>query len=127
MQFDLGKTHALLGSNGAGKQRSSGSSTKFSNPIAAVFTSKENTSTASFWTTLGICQKNAGCSPAYFHAEANEATKRKARLIENEIVSLFSIQNGYGYVEYYNYDLDKTTSGWINLRDLEPSEDNYYN
>lgn len=71
--------------------------------------------------------KNAGCTPTYFHTEANEATKRKAHLIENEVVSLFSIQNGYGYVEYYNYDLDKTTSGWINLRDLEPSEDNYYN
>ena len=64
---------------------------------------------------------------AYFHTEANEATKRKAHLIENEIVSLFSIQNGFGYVEYYNYDLDKTTSGWINLRDLEPSYDHLYN
>lgn len=64
---------------------------------------------------------------AYFHTEANESTKRKAYLIENEIVSLFNIQNGYGYVEYYNYELDKTTSGWIKLRDLEPSYDHLYN
>jgi hypothetical protein len=54
----------------------------------------------------------------YFHDAPDFSTKRKAYLVRSDMANLLRTRNGFGYVEYYNYDTDKTTSGWISLTDL---------
>jgi len=58
-------------------------------------------------------------SKSYFHDAPDFSTKRKAYLVRNDEAALLRTRNGFGYVEYYNYDTDKTTSGWISLTDIE--------
>ncbi len=57
-------------------------------------------------------------SKSYFHDAPDFSTKRKAYLVRSDMANLLRTRNGFGYVEYYNYDTDKTTSGWISLTDL---------
>ena len=59
---------------------------------------------------------------AFFYDKPDFNTKRKSFLIQYDLATIIRIRNGFGYVEYYNYDNYKTTSGWISLKDLEPSE-----
>ena len=61
-------------------------------------------------------------SKSYFHDAPDFSTKRKAYLVKYDEASLLRTRNGFGYVEYYNYDTDKTTSGWMSLTDLEGTE-----
>lgn len=57
----------------------------------------------------------------YFHSSPQESTASKKKcLISGDIVTIIKTRNGYGYVEFYNPSVDKTTSGWLDLRDLEP-------
>ena len=61
-------------------------------------------------------------SKSYFHDAPDFSTKRKAYLVKYDEATLLRTRNGFGYVEYYNYDSDKTTSGWMSLTDLEGTE-----
>lgn len=55
---------------------------------------------------------------SYFHDAPDFSTKRKAYLVRYNMANLLRTRNGFGYLEFYNYDTDKTTSGWISLTDL---------
>jgi hypothetical protein len=39
---------------------------------------------------------------------------------------IFTTKGGFGYIDYYNERRNKTTSGWIDLQDLEPFYDEEY-
>ena len=59
---------------------------------------------------------------AYFHTQPDAKFKsNKKFLVSGDECDLIKIQNGFAYVEYYNYSVDKTTTGWIDLADLEPT------
>ena len=58
-------------------------------------------------------------SKSYFHDAPDFSTKRKAYLVRNDEASLLRTRNGFGFVEFYNYDTNKTTSGWMSLTDIE--------
>lgn len=60
----------------------------------------------------------------YFHEKPNKesASKRKF-LTQGDFCTIVRTRNGFGYIDYYNGVVNKTTSGWIDLRDLEPSSD----
>ena len=55
---------------------------------------------------------------SHFYDAPDLSTKRKAYLVRYNMANLLRTRNGFGYVEYYNYDTDKTTSGWMSLTDL---------
>jgi hypothetical protein len=57
-------------------------------------------------------------SKSYFHDAPDFSTKRKAYLVKYDIANLLRTRNGFGFVEYNNYEGEKTTSGWISLTDL---------
>ena len=57
-------------------------------------------------------------SKSYFHDSPDFSTKRKAYLVRTNTANLLRTRNGFGFVEYYNYETDKTTSGWVSLTDL---------
>jgi hypothetical protein len=61
-------------------------------------------------------------SKSYFHDAPDFSTKRKAYLVKYDEASLLRTRNGFGYVEYYNNDSGKTTSGWMSLTDLEGTQ-----
>jgi hypothetical protein len=57
----------------------------------------------------------------YFHSSPQESTASKKKfLVSGDYIQVIKTRNGYGYVEYYNANVDKTTSGWLDLNDLEP-------
>lgn len=59
----------------------------------------------------------------FFHSSADPATSRGAFLVSGDICVITKVSNGFGYTDFYNSNNGKTTSGWINLRDLEPIYD----
>lgn len=60
-------------------------------------------------------------SRAYFHSMPNEASMMERKfLIRGDEIKVLRVRNGFGYVEYYNENSEKYTSGWLNLRDLDP-------
>ena len=56
----------------------------------------------------------------FFHSSSDPATARGAFLVSGDICVITKVNNGFGYTDFYNSNNGKTTSGWINLRDLEP-------
>lgn len=58
----------------------------------------------------------------YFYDQPDFATKRKAFLVQYDEASILRTRNGFGFIEFYNYQTEKTTSGWMDLADLEPTE-----
>ncbi len=57
----------------------------------------------------------------YFHSSPNESSASKKKcLVNGDVVTIIKTRNGYGYVEFYNPIVDKTTSGWLDLNDLDP-------
>jgi hypothetical protein len=51
----------------------------------------------------------------------NEASMMERKfLIRGDEIQVLRVRNGFGYVEYYNENSEKYTSGWLNLRDLDP-------
>jgi len=59
----------------------------------------------------------------FFHSSADPATARGAFLVSGDVCVITKVNNGFGYIDFYNSNNGKTTSGWINLRDLEPIYD----
>ena len=58
---------------------------------------------------------------SYFYSKPEEgAASTKKYLISGDYVSVVRTRNGFGYIDYYNENNGKTTSGWLDLRDLEP-------
>lgn len=57
---------------------------------------------------------------SYFHTAATaESINKKKFLVSGDVCTVVRTKNGFGYVEYYNSDVDKLTTGWLDLRDLE--------
>ena len=55
----------------------------------------------------------------YFHSAPNKENVTKRFIVSGDVCTLLKISNGFGYIDYYNYESEKTTSGWIDLADLE--------
>jgi len=66
-----------------------------------------------------VSSVHVSVSKSYFHDAPDFSTKRKAYLVRNDEASLLRTRNGFGFVEFYNYDTNKTTSGWMSLTDIE--------
>ena len=62
---------------------------------------------------------------AFFYDKPDFNTKRKSFLVQYDYATIIRTRNGFGYIEFYNYNNYKTTSGWISLKDLEPSGEGY--
>ncbi len=62
---------------------------------------------------------------AFFYDRPDFDTKRKAFLVQYDSATILRTRNGFGYIEFYNYETYKTTSGWMSLEDLEPSEPDF--
>jgi hypothetical protein len=57
---------------------------------------------------------------SYFHTAATaESINKKKFLVSGDVCTVVRTKNGFGYIEYYNSDVDKLTTGWLDLRDLE--------
>lgn len=64
---------------------------------------------------------------AYFHSKPNkESASGRKYLIAGDVCSVVTTKGGFGYIDYYNERRNKTTSGWIDLQDLEPFYDEEY-
>lgn len=62
----------------------------------------------------------------YFHSGPDVATKNPNRfIVSGDICTVIRTRNAFGYIEYYNAANGKTTSGWVDLRDLEPLDASY--
>jgi len=59
---------------------------------------------------------------AFFYDKPDFNTKRKSFLVQYDLATIIRTRNGFGYIEFYNFETYKTTSGWMSLKDLEPSE-----
>ena len=60
---------------------------------------------------------------SYFYTAPDVATKKPNRfIVSGDICSVIRTKNGFGYIEYYNEASEKTTLGWIDLKDIEPLE-----
>jgi hypothetical protein len=63
---------------------------------------------------------------SYFYAGPDVATKKPTKfIVSGDICTVIRTRNGFGYIDYYNGASGKTTSGWIDLKDLEPLDANY--
>ena len=56
---------------------------------------------------------------ANFYSGPNYVSITKKFLVEGDVCFVSKYKNGFGYVVYYNANINKTTSGWIDLNDLE--------
>jgi hypothetical protein len=56
---------------------------------------------------------------ANFYSGPNYVSITKKFLVEGDVCFISKYKNGFGYVVYYNPNINKTTSGWIDLNDLE--------
>ena len=54
---------------------------------------------------------------SYFYTEPNFSTRRNAYLVTDEVVYVYQIENGFGYVEFTN-SRGQISKGWIVLDDL---------
>ncbi|NDF60339.1 MAG: hypothetical protein EB100_04590, partial [Crocinitomicaceae bacterium] len=63
---------------------------------------------------------------SYFFGGPDIATKSPNKfIISGDICTVVRTRNGFGFIDYYNGASGKTTSGWINLKDLEPLDESY--
>jgi hypothetical protein len=58
----------------------------------------------------------------YFHNAPDSLTKRKAFFNSKQKVYVSTIENGYGFVEFYNTKSQRST-GWIEIKNLLPYSD----
>ncbi len=66
---------------------------------------------------------NVIVNKSYFHSQPESKFKSNRKfLVSGDQVEVLRTINGFGYVEFHNYEYDKTTSGWIDLNDLTPYE-----
>ena len=56
---------------------------------------------------------------AYFYTQPNHNyITAKRYLVRGDYCEVLRYKNNFGYVNYYNYNNSKTTSGWLDLDDL---------
>jgi len=56
---------------------------------------------------------------AYFYSGPNYSSITKKFLVNGDVCEVLKYKNGFGYVIYYNPHVNKTTSGWLDLNDIE--------
>jgi hypothetical protein len=56
---------------------------------------------------------------AYFYSGPSYNSITKKFLVSGNDCQILKFKNGFGYVVYYNQRVRKTTSGWLDLNDLE--------
>lgn len=59
----------------------------------------------------------------YFHTQPNSESANTKFLVSGDECTILKTKNGFGYIEFYNYERGKTTTGWIDLADLNPVYD----
>jgi hypothetical protein len=57
---------------------------------------------------------------SFFHSSPDPSTTRKSFLVEGDQVTVLKIKREFIYVDFYNPNNQKTTSGWLDTQDLEP-------
>lgn len=63
-------------------------------------------------------------SRAYFYTQpSHEYINTKKFLIRGDYCEVLRYKNGFGYVNYYNTNNYKTTSGWLDLNNLSSAYD----
>ena len=63
-------------------------------------------------------------SRAYFYTQpSQEYINTKKFLIRGDYCEVLRYRNGFGYVNYYNTNNYKTTSGWLDLNNLSSAYD----
>jgi hypothetical protein len=60
----------------------------------------------------------------YFYTSPDYETKKNAYLMKGDLVSVLRVSNNFLYIEFYSAYLNKTTKGWIDVKDVEHF-DNY--
>jgi len=61
---------------------------------------------------------------AYFYSAPNYSYRyEKKYLVRGDYCEIIKYKNGFGYVNYYNAKVNKTTSGWLDLDDLVSDQD----
>ena len=58
----------------------------------------------------------------YFYTSPDFETKKNAYLMKGDLVSALRVSNNFIYVEFYSEYLNKTTKGWIDVKDVEHFE-----
>jgi len=95
------------------------SDNKTSDPL--IFDTATSKSQPNGDTTLTevIAKYTLAVKRAYFHNQPDEATRRKAFIVDwnNAVVEALDEQNGFIYVIYTNH-LGQTSKGWLNKKDL---------
>jgi hypothetical protein len=56
---------------------------------------------------------------AYFHSNPDYNTRKKAYLVRGDLTTALKVSNNFIYVEFYSEYLKKTTSGWIDVNDVD--------
>lgn len=87
-----------------------------------VFSAPKNTdATYSEYSYYTVKEKRA-----YFYNDSNFSTQRSAYLVQDEVVYVQKVNNGFGYVEFTNAK-GTDSKGWVSLNDMEYCPDCYYN
>lgn len=63
-------------------------------------------------------------SRAYFHSAPSYSYRYSNKfLVYGDYCEVLRYKNGFGYVNYYNPKVNKTTSGWLDMDNLESDQD----
>jgi len=56
----------------------------------------------------------------YFHGDADPASVRRSYLVQGDRVTVSRVKRDFVWVDFYNENNGKSTSGWVDTQDLEP-------
>ena len=56
---------------------------------------------------------------ANFYSSPDYMTKRKSYLVKGDLIEALRVSNNFIYIEFYSQYLDKTSTGWIDVNDIE--------
>jgi hypothetical protein len=56
----------------------------------------------------------------YFHGDADPTSVRRSYLVQGDRVIVARVKRDFVWVDFYNENNGKSTSGWIDTQDLEP-------
>jgi len=56
---------------------------------------------------------------ANFYSSPDYMTKRKSYLVKGDLIEALRVSNNFIYIEYYSQYLNKTSTGWIDVNDIE--------
>ena len=65
------------------------------------------------------CQIVVAVEKSYFYNGPDKNKISRKYLISGDECTIIKTQKGFGYAEYYNSYNDKTSTGWLDLHDLE--------